>query len=83
MTLGKFEISVKKITQLKMLKKYNRRKKNNTVTTKRIEKKGVLAEHKNPKLYELLHGYYQNIAKNHIETVILKTFMNVFQPDFA
>lgn len=40
--LGKFEVSVKKITELKMMKRTNRKKKNNTVTTKKIEKKGVL-----------------------------------------
>lgn len=49
---------------------------------KKIEKKGVLFEHKNKRLYDILHGYYTTMANNHIETVILKTFINVFQLDF-
>lgn len=81
--LGKFEVTVRKITELRMMKKRNNRVKNNTVTTKKIEKKGVLAEYKNKRLYDILHGYYNTVSSNHIEAVILKTFINVFQPDFS
>lgn len=56
--LGKFEVTVKKITELKMMKRTNRKKKNNTVTTKKIEKKGVLVQHKHGVLYDILHKYY-------------------------
>jgi len=45
MSLGKFEVSVKKIVGLKMMKRYKRKKKNNTVATQKIEKKGVLPQH--------------------------------------
>lgn len=81
--LGKFEVSVRKITELKMMTKRNHKKKNNTVTRKKIEKKDYLVHHVNPQLYNTLHSIYQQFASNHVETVVLKTFLNVFQPDFA
>jgi hypothetical protein len=46
--LGKFEVSVRKITELKMMAKRNHKKKNNTVTRKKIEKKDYLVHHVNP-----------------------------------
>jgi hypothetical protein len=36
MTLGKFEVGVRKINSLRMMKQRNHRKKNNTVTTAKI-----------------------------------------------
>ena len=66
-----------------MLKQRNHRKKNNTVTSAKIEKKAVIQQHKNPDLYATLHAYYESKTSVHIETVVLKTFINVFQPDFS
>ncbi len=66
-----------------MLKKRNHRKKNNTVTNSKIEKTAVIVQHKHPELYKILHAFYETKANVHIETVVLKTFINVFQPDFG
>lgn len=81
--LGRFEVTVRKISELKMMEKRNHKKRNNTVTRKKIEKKDFLVHHVNPQLYDILHGVFQQYASNHVEAVVLKTFLNVFQPDFA
>ena len=65
-----------------MMKPRSHRKKNNTVTSKKIEKKRVLEKHAYPQLYEKLHSVYKTHSNNHVEQVILKTFINVFQQEF-
>lgn len=76
-------MTVRKITELRMLEKRNHKKRNNTVTRKKIEKKGYLVQHANSELYSILYAVYEKFASNHIERVTLKTFLNVFQPEFA
>lgn len=82
MSLNKFEVSVRKITELKLMSSRNYRKKNNTNTTRKLEKRGVLYQHKSPQLYRALHEQFSKYANHHIEIVVIKTFLNVFQPDF-
>lgn len=53
------------------------------MTRKKIEKKGYLVQHANSELYSILYAVYEKFASNHIERVTLKTFLNVFQPEFA
>ena len=81
-TVGKFDVAVRKIGGLRMMKPKSHRKKNNTVTSKKIEKKDVVEKHSHPELYNILHGVFKKYANNHVETVVLKTFINVFQEDF-
>jgi predicted DsbA family dithiol-disulfide isomerase len=81
-TLGKLEVAVRKIESLRMMKPRSHRKKNNTVTDRKVEKKGVVQKHAHPQLFETLNAAYQKYASNHVETVVLKTFLNVFQQDF-
>ena len=50
-TLGKFDVEVRKIGELRMMKPKSHRKKNNTVTSRKIEKKGVIEKHAYPRLY--------------------------------
>lgn len=55
LTLGKLDVEVKKIDSLKMMKPRSHRRKNNTVTTKKIESRKVVEKHSYPKLYEIFN----------------------------
>ena len=65
-----------------MMKPRSHRKKNNTLTKGKIEFRSVLEKGKHPEVYEILGGMYERYASNHIEVVVVKTFLCVFQQDF-
>ena len=60
MTLGKFDVGVKKMDNLQMMKPKSHRKKNNTITTKKFEKKMLLNKNVHPKLYQALYSVYKD-----------------------
>jgi len=66
MTLGKFEVGVRKIDSLRMMKPKSHRKKNNTVTSKKIEKKRIVEKHAYPQLHAHLYAIYKEHSNNHV-----------------
>ena len=66
-----------------MSKERSYRKHNNTTAGDKTQKKGVVAAHKNPQLFTALDEVYKQYEGPHVETVVVKTFLNVNQVEFS
>jgi hypothetical protein len=79
---GKFELTVKKLTSLRMKAKSKLRRTNQTTAGGKIERKMVLSPADNSRLYSIISDVYQLYEGPHVETIRLKTFLNIWQKDY-
>lgn len=79
---NRFEVTIKKITSLKMKSVTKLRKANNTTAGGKIERKVVLSQADNSRLYSIISDVYKLYEGPHVETVRIKTFMNIWQKDY-
>ena len=75
-------MTIKKITSLKMKSVTKLRKANNTTAGGKIERKVVLSQADNSRLYSIISDVYKLYEGPHVETVRIKTFMNIWQKDY-
>jgi hypothetical protein len=80
---GKYEVEVRKITELKMKAEKNYRKSNNTTAGGKIERKMLVSQASNNRLYEIIDELYEQFQSPHVERVVLKTFLNVNQKEYS
>lgn len=80
---AKYEVEVRKITQLTMKAEKNYRKSNNTTAGGKIERKIMVSQGSNSRLYEIFDELYEQFQSPHVERVVLKTFLNVIQREYS
>ena len=78
----KIDLSIKKLTSLKMKARLRLHKPNNTTAGSKIEKQLMLSQYDNPRLYSILADLCKKYEGPHVETIRGKTFLNVWQKDF-
>lgn len=76
------EVDVRKITRLLMKTKKNYRRDNNTTAGSKIETQFMLDPQRHPTLHSKLTHVYREYATPQVQTVVLKTFLNVEQGDY-
>ena len=73
---------MRKITRLLMKTKKNYRRDNNTTAGSKIETQFMLDPQRHPTLHSKLTHVYREYATPQVQTVVLKTFLNVEQGDY-
>jgi hypothetical protein len=79
---SKYEVGIKKINNLKMKTSRRLRKQNNTTIGSKIEQKVVLSQSDNSRLFSIINDLYKMYEGPHVETIRLKTFLNIWQKDY-
>ena len=55
---------------------------NNTTAGGKIQKKLLLSPGENQRLYNIINDTYKRYEGPHVETIRLKTFLNIWQKDY-